>query len=198
MSVVSRVPYEKPWRERRHRVSVLAEMALRKEKVTQRLRELRELHGLTQDQAAARVGINLRQWQRWEAGDSMPYPRNLDTIASAFGITVAEFFDPPPRVAVDHSELGAVREQLARLDDHISALQNGRASGVEQLLERQSAILERLEAMLERIEARIEASDTATQRLIAAATGEPEPPQPAPRARAANARAKARRDRAGG
>lgn len=93
MVAVSRPPGKLPWQARRRRASVLAEMALRQERVSDRLAGLRARDRLTQEQAAAKVGVNLRQWQRWEAGDSMPYPRNLDTIASRFGISVDEFFN---------------------------------------------------------------------------------------------------------
>lgn len=81
------------WRRGQRRVSVLAEMALRRERIAARLGELRERDSLTQEQAAARVGVTLRQWQRWEYGESVPYPRNMDQIATKFGISVVEFFD---------------------------------------------------------------------------------------------------------
>lgn len=91
-------------------------MALRQEKVSARLADLREQAGLTQEQAAARVGVNLRQWQRWEAGDSMPYPRNLDTIASRFGISVDEFFD------TQQTQLDRIEERLARIEAALELL----------------------------------------------------------------------------
>lgn len=34
------------------------------------LKQIRIKSGLTQTQAAALVGVKIRQWQRWEAGDS--------------------------------------------------------------------------------------------------------------------------------
>jgi transcriptional regulator with XRE-family HTH domain len=96
MQDVSSTSRQIAWRRQPRRVSVLAEMALRREKVTERLLELRERHGLSQEDAAHKVGITTRQWQRWETGESMPYPRNLDAVASAFGISIVEFFDPEP------------------------------------------------------------------------------------------------------
>lgn len=116
MAAVSTPPQQKPWQVRRRRASVLAEMALRQEKVSARLADLREQAGLTQEQAAARVGVNLRQWQRWEAGDSMPYPRNLDTIASRFGISVDEFFD------TQQTQLDRIEERLARIEAALELL----------------------------------------------------------------------------
>lgn len=84
------------WQTKPRRVSVLAEMALRREKIAERLTELREHEGLSQERAAGKVGVTLRQWQRWEAGESVPYPRNLDAVASKFGLSIEEFFDEHP------------------------------------------------------------------------------------------------------
>lgn len=39
-----------------------------------RLKRLRERHGLTQTEAAARVGTGLRTWQNWEYGRTRPNP----------------------------------------------------------------------------------------------------------------------------
>lgn len=122
MLTTSSVTRKKSWQTRPRRVSVLAEMALRKEMLAARLGELREDANLTQEQAAAKVGVTLRQWQRWEAGESVPYPRNLDVIASRFGTTVADFFDETPRaVLADHvaelqSTLDDVMKRLAALE----------------------------------------------------------------------------------
>lgn len=112
------------WRKQPRRVSVLAEMALRREKIAQRLGELREANTLTQEQAAAKVGVTLRQWQRWEAGESVPYPRNMDGIASHFGLSVSEFFDENPlsdgRTTILEAKVeeleGVLAQMLARLD----------------------------------------------------------------------------------
>lgn len=119
------------WRGGRTRVSVLAEMALRKERIAERLGELREAHSLTQEQAAGRVGVTLRQWQRWEAGDSVPYPRNLDQIASKFGLSVAEFFDEPARFGLrdEVTELQAEVAELKRQMAEMVALATDRAGG---------------------------------------------------------------------
>ncbi len=95
-------------------------MALRREYIAERLAELREQHSLTQEQAAGRVGVTLRQWQRWESGESMPYPRNLDAIASNFGLSVAEFFD--------ETESGTVRAEVLLLRTEISELRAGLAA----------------------------------------------------------------------
>lgn len=111
MPDVSRTTRKLSWQPPRRRVSVLAEMALRRERIVERLSELRERDSLTQEQAAHRVGVTTRQWQRWESGESVPYPRNLDQVASAFGISVQEFFDGPP----DGSQLDRIEALLEEL-----------------------------------------------------------------------------------
>lgn len=122
MQTVSRKTGQKSWRGRRAAVSVLAEMALRQEKVAQILGELRERNALTQEQAAGKVGVTLRQWQRWEAGESMPYPRNLELIASRFGFEVADFFngqhsDPASSALAEiQATLKEISERLERLE----------------------------------------------------------------------------------
>jgi transcriptional regulator with XRE-family HTH domain len=127
MQDVSRRAVQKTWRGRRAAVSVLAEMALRQEKVAERLAILRERQALTQEQAAAKVGVTLRQWQRWEAGQSMPYPRNLELIASRFGFSVADFFDAEPDLGANgQSQLERIE---AKLDLLLAALATPRVAG---------------------------------------------------------------------
>lgn len=141
MHNVSRMTPQKSWQRRRKPVSVLAEMALRREKVTQRLEHLRERHGLTQEQAAARVGITHRQWQRWESGESMPYPRNLDAIASAFGIGIEEFFDPDPERSSQFDQVMVRLDQLERTVEQLVSLLDAQraAATAEHLADRPPA-----------------------------------------------------------
>jgi transcriptional regulator with XRE-family HTH domain len=75
-------------------VSLLADMALRQERIVEVLAQLREAHALSQEDAARKVGaITGRQWQRWEAGESMPRPRSLSAVAEAFSFPLSRFFD---------------------------------------------------------------------------------------------------------
>lgn len=96
----------------------------------ERLLELRERHGLSQEDAAHKVGITTRQWQRWETGESMPYPRNLDAVASRFGISVAEFFDPPDDISVDVAQLDRMEAKLDEILSRVAALEL--AAGLEE------------------------------------------------------------------
>lgn len=47
---------------------------------------LREEAGLTQEDAALRIGISRPQLARWETGRSTPTIESMDAIAAAFGI----------------------------------------------------------------------------------------------------------------
>jgi len=119
MGTVSSMPRKKSWQGQRRRVSVLAEMALRQEKVSARLLELRERQGLSQEDAARKVGITTRQWQRWETGESMPYPRNLDLVASRFGISVSEFFDEDAPTIPKPDQLDRIEAKLDKIIEHL-------------------------------------------------------------------------------
>ncbi len=44
---------------------------------------LRRRRGLSQKKAAARAGVALITWWRWEKGEVSPRPRNLEAIAKA-------------------------------------------------------------------------------------------------------------------
>ena len=119
MRTVSSMPRKKSWQGQRRHVSVLAEMALRQEKVSARLLQLRERQGLSQEDAARKVGITTRQWQRWETGESMPYPRNLDMVASRFGISISEFFDEETPATLEPDQLDRLEAKLDALLSHL-------------------------------------------------------------------------------
>jgi transcriptional regulator with XRE-family HTH domain len=53
------------------------------------LRDLRALHGLSQKQLAAEMGIVARTMIRWEAGDQTPRLEDLRRLAARFGVSVA-------------------------------------------------------------------------------------------------------------
>jgi len=66
-----------------------------------RIKELRALQGLTQEDAADRIGIFRTYMSRIESGQANPTLTLLHQIAAAFGISLQELFDPvrsePPR-----------------------------------------------------------------------------------------------------
>jgi transcriptional regulator with XRE-family HTH domain len=123
------------WQARHRPVSLLADMALRQERVAQRLAELRERHALSQEKAAQKVGITHRQWQRWENGQSMPRPGNLGEVALAFGVPVTTFYEDDDQPELDQD----------RLDEALDLLR--------QLLSRQEALAEAVAGLAGRLDA---------------------------------------------
>lgn len=176
---------------------MLAALAIQKETVSQRLTELREARELTQEKAAALVGVTMRQWQRWEGGESVPYPRNLEAIAEKFEIDVGEFFDGIGVVssATARGPRG-LEDRLARLETKLDEMERERVEHAERIgsmLERQTEILSRIEELVLTLP-----TDEVTLRLLRALEGEVPPPASAPSAPAATGRAKRARRRAAG
>lgn len=158
MSTPSR---QKSWQTHRERVSVLAALAIQKDTVVRRLTELRERHAdpqtgkpLPQEKAAARVGVTMRQWQRWESGASLPYPRNLEAIAQAFQFSVSDFFDEPQPDAATSLPNGGLTARLDQMQAELEAARGERQDLRDQIAEqnanlaKQSQILERLENLV--------------------------------------------------
>ena len=59
-----------------------------------RLRELRQAAGLTQKEAAERLGLSQHVISRWETGEHSPALRQLPAIAKIYGDIPAEKFFP--------------------------------------------------------------------------------------------------------
>jgi len=145
MAVMSRPYMKKSWQSGRERVSVLAALAIHKETVMQRLLQIRWDHReepdkpLSMEKAAARVDVSWRTWQRWEAGDSIPYPRNLGLIADAYGFNVSEFYNDKARATNGKTPDPFANPQLAKLEsklDGLTALVEGMAARLERLEKR--------------------------------------------------------------
>lgn len=96
--------------------SLLRQMALEKQLVAQRLGQQIARHRarlrLTQEEAAAKVGVTHRAYQRWESGESMPYPRNIERIAEAFEVEVDELLSEAATPSVN----GNTQAQLDRIE----------------------------------------------------------------------------------
>ena len=52
------------------------------------LQTLRRARGLTQEQAAAAVGVTRQALSKWESGESLPDLRNCAALARFYGVTV--------------------------------------------------------------------------------------------------------------
>ena len=70
----------------------LKETSLLREKFGNRIRLLRGDRGLTQEQLAERAGISVDFLSLIERGKNSPSFDNLDDIAGALGVSVAELF----------------------------------------------------------------------------------------------------------
>jgi transcriptional regulator with XRE-family HTH domain len=59
--------------------------------IARRLRELRRVHGLTQEQVATLLGTDSRWYQRIEQKEKDIRASTIDRLASVFGVTFSEF-----------------------------------------------------------------------------------------------------------
>jgi predicted transcriptional regulator len=55
-----------------------------------KIKDLREAKGLSQDKLSQELGINLRTLQRWENGETAIRSKNINRIADYFNVTVPE------------------------------------------------------------------------------------------------------------
>lgn len=86
-------------------------VAPRQPLVAQRLLALREDLGISQEEAVARTdgAVTLRQWQRWEKGESEPYKRNIAKLSDVFSIPISDFFE---QKAEDDTQLDRIERML--------------------------------------------------------------------------------------
>ena len=75
-----------------HHVRGLKEISQLREKFGQRVRLMRSERGLTQEQLAERAGISVDFLSLIERGKSSPSFENLDELADALDVPVAELF----------------------------------------------------------------------------------------------------------
>jgi transcriptional regulator with XRE-family HTH domain len=136
------------WQGRRPRVSVLADMALRREKVMAELVRLREKQSLSQEEAARRIGIGLRQLQRWEAGESMPRATNLAQAALAYGVSPSVFYDEDEWTANGNGNgtspaapNGDLLARLAAIEDLVRLVRADLAAADAEALKRNEEVL---------------------------------------------------------
>ena len=68
-------------------------MALLKEKLGKRIKELRKEKGLTQENLAELIGIEPPNISKLEKGNHFPQPENIEKIATALNVSVKSLFD---------------------------------------------------------------------------------------------------------
>ena len=50
----------------------------------------------SQRQAAAKLGVDLAQYRKWEEGDNKPGPEKIKAMAKAFGLTAGQILGLEP------------------------------------------------------------------------------------------------------
>lgn len=89
--------------------------------VAQRLLALREDLGISQEEAVARTdgAVTLRQWQRWEKGESEPYKRNIAKLSDVFSIPISDFFEQKTE---DDTQLDRIERMLLEVISRLPEL----------------------------------------------------------------------------
>lgn len=148
------------WQSSRNARTLRAFMALQNQEIAARIRTLRANKGNPpQPLVADAVGVAERTYQTWEGGEAKPGYRNLERLATYFGVSenyiltgVEPAATPNPFELSDQA--GAVRNEFREdVDDlkaHLAALEQ-RLDEQNDLLARQSVILERIEQIAEGI-----------------------------------------------
>jgi transcriptional regulator with XRE-family HTH domain len=113
MSAVSTPPRKMSWQEHEEHATLLRVMDEQRKRIAERVRRIRRDYTLTQEQAAARAGVTIRTWQRWEAGEGEPYANNLEALAREFDFAPAEFYGEVANGL--EARLAAMEAQLAEL-----------------------------------------------------------------------------------
>lgn len=132
-----------------------------------RLRELRKAQGLSQEDAAYKVGVTVKTWGDWERGKRDPYDTNWRKIGEEFDVDPGEIRGAPP------SPLGlgagpaddSLEARVVSMEERLAGLieqQNG-------LLARQSGILEEIRAEQAELRRLIVTQESAAERLESAA-----------------------------
>lgn len=154
------------WQTPRNARTLRAYMALRNQEIAERLKELRASKGNPpQKLVAAKIGIEPRTLQTWEAGDAKPSYRNLEPLARFYGVseefilTGTENSEPESPVVVStqmdegfaefRQHVADIRRDIAERED-IAAQER---EGIRALLAQQTQILADIGALLARQEA---------------------------------------------
>lgn len=86
------------------------------------LRKLRMDKKLTQEQAAARLGVSAQSVSRWETSATLPDVMLLPEIAKLYGVLVDDLFKPAPKGYANNAQrLMAVYERSHKPEDFLAA-----------------------------------------------------------------------------
>ena len=117
-------------------------------RVASAIRDLRKAAGMSQEEAAERIGVSNATWSRWEAGKHVPTSHHLREVAEVFRINPDSFITRVTRAAEqsdiesrladaqarERHEIGTFLVELRRdgslvIDDRI-VIQPGGSSGI--------------------------------------------------------------------
>lgn len=87
-------------------------MADYRQRIAAKIRYERELRGEDPIDVAYGIGVHLRTYERWEAGEVQPQRRNLRALAARWGIEVR---DLRPDLEADEHQLSRIEIAIAEL-----------------------------------------------------------------------------------
>jgi transcriptional regulator with XRE-family HTH domain len=88
-------------------------MTANTDRIAARIKQARQLSGMTQEEAADALNVSARTYIRWEHGDSQGYMERLDAIASTFGTTSQELIGDQAALLADLiAEFQALRQEV--------------------------------------------------------------------------------------
>ena len=90
--------------------------------LSKNLRQLRLEKQLTQEQAAAMLGISPQSVSRWECGTTLPDAAMLPAIAKLYCVTIDDLYRPNSQAYANYAQrLGCVYEATGKPEDYLAA-----------------------------------------------------------------------------
>jgi len=83
------------------------------------LAQHRQREQLSKELAAEKIGISVRQYSRWAAGQSKPSREGLKKIAAALQLDLDELSPPPPKQTTTTDRLEHIETKLDRVIKHL-------------------------------------------------------------------------------
>lgn len=98
-------------------------MAMLKEKFGKRVKELRKIKGLTQEDFAERINIAPRNLSKIETGQTFPTVDNIEKIASVLNCSVSELFTFEHFGDINNFKMDLIKKISTLEDNDIKILQ---------------------------------------------------------------------------
>src|SRR5258706_2454666 len=96
-----------------------------RERIAERVRELRAAHGLSLDTLASKSGVSRSMISLIERGESSPTAVVLEKLAAGLGVTLASLFDAPAAAAEAASGAVVRRDYQPQLQEPASGHTHG-------------------------------------------------------------------------